>query len=115
MPTSDDYRVTHPYWYADYTPPEADMREAWVYMQYAEGVAGEAIATQQAANFFASRDADLAAALQALTESRARFGDMEQRALAAEAVIEKVREWNTLLNGQPRYRECDDILGGSDG
>lgn len=44
--------------------------------------------------------------LTALTESRARFGDMEQRALAAEAVIEKVRaHWAT------RYGDTGNLTG----
>lgn len=48
-------------------------------------------ATRAAAfdRWLAAHDAET---LLALTESRARFGDMEQRALAAEAVIEKVSE-----------------------
>lgn len=32
---------------------------------------------------------------------------------AALAVIEEVRAWNMLLNGRPRYRECDEILANS--
>ncbi|MCU1418692.1 MAG: hypothetical protein JWP32_2866 [Schumannella sp.] len=43
-------------------------------------------------NRLAVVEAERDSALQALTESRARFGDMEQRALAAEAVIEKAAE-----------------------
>lgn len=41
------------YHHATYTPTKDEMAEAWVYMQYAESVAGEDIAKAQAANFFA--------------------------------------------------------------
>jgi hypothetical protein len=37
---------------------------------------------------------------------------LRERVAELEAVIEKVREWNTLTNGRPRYRECDDIISG---
>ena len=48
------------YWFKTYTPTEAEMREAWIYMQYAESVADEPIANVQASNFFASHDAEIA-------------------------------------------------------
>jgi len=44
------------YHHATYTPTEEEMREAWIYMQYAESVAGVEIGKVQAANFFAARD-----------------------------------------------------------
>lgn len=43
-------------WYVTYTPTGEEMREAWVYMQHMESVAGEKIAKVQAANFFAAHD-----------------------------------------------------------
>lgn len=39
--------------------------------------------------------------------------EAEARLVEAEAVIERVRDWNTLTNGRPRYRECDDIVSGA--
>lgn len=40
---------------------------------------------------------------------RVLYEQMVDRAAAAEAVIERAREQNTLTNGRPRYRELSEI------
>lgn len=54
-----------------------------------------------------SAEAERDAALKALGESRARFGDMEQRALAAEATVEAIRtvvtEWAVPAFSERHY------------
>jgi hypothetical protein len=71
--------------------------------------------------WLAEHDAELERQIQGWVRSateakdahRAEVEALRTRLAETEAVIAKAREWNTLTNGRPRYRECDDIVSGA--